>query len=403
MIYTVFEMPGLRICAELSNGSIKFSANGILSPLGKFAASLIDRYLKAERPLLATSEKYVLSSWIPPVPSPAFSRLLSNQIKIKMKGKKIPEQISIAVTGRCPCDCIFCCAKGITATPELTLNEIKSIIDQGVQLGTHLFTFDGGEPLLRKDIFEIISYAHSTGSHTVMFTNGLYLTREVAKRLRESGLDALQVSIDSPYEKEHDQIRGVPGIFIKATQGVKEAVEEGLIVSLYYVARKENSDRKTLNDLLSLARARGAHEVTLYDILAIGKWLDHENDTLTDEERTRTIEFHKEVNQNGKTGPKVMAFSYFESPEIFGCMAGRRWIHITPAGDVLPCSYTPLTFGSIRREPLKNIWEKIRSHPEYKKEPVACMVQNKEFRQKYIYTIPPNAKLPYPIVESRAL
>jgi MoaA/NifB/PqqE/SkfB family radical SAM enzyme len=93
-----------------------------------------------------------------------------------------------------------------------------------------------------------------------------------------------------------------------------------------------------------------------------------------------------------------MAFSHFESPEMFGCMAWRRWIHITPAGDVLPCSYTPLTFGSVRREPLKNIWQKIRKHPEYKKELVPCMVQNKEFRQKYIYTIPPNAKLPYPIV-----
>jgi MoaA/NifB/PqqE/SkfB family radical SAM enzyme len=398
MICDVFEMPGLKITAQLENGSVRFAAKGILSPLGKVASDAINDYLKAERPLLSTPEKYILSSWVPPVPSVAFSRLVSNQIKINLKGKKIPEQISIAVTGRCPCDCVFCCAKGITATPELILDEIKSIIDQGVQLGTHLFTFDGGEPLLRKDIFEIVSYAHSTGSHTVMFTNGLYLTKEAAKRLKQSGLDSLQVSIDSPYEKEHDQIRGVPGIFAKATQGAKDAVEEGLIVSLYYVARKENSDRKTLNDLLSLARSRGAHEVTLYDILAIGKWLDHENDTLTDEDRTRTIQFHKEVNQNGKTGPKVMAFSYFESPEMFGCMAGRRWIHITPTGDVLPCSYTPLTFGSVRREPLKNIWKKVRQHPEYKKDLVSCMVQNKEFRRKYIYTIPPNAKLPYPIV-----
>ena len=149
--------------------------------------------------------------------------------------------------------------------------------------------------------------------------------------------------------------------------------------------------------MLSLTAELGAQELSFYDILAIGKWLDKENDTLTDEQRERTVKLHKEVNQKGETGPKVMAFSHFESPRTFGCMAGRRWIHISPAGDVIPCSYTPLTFGNVREKPLKEIWRSIRKHEAYKKEIVPCMVQDKEFRKSYIHTIPRDAALPYPI------
>ena len=397
MVSTIFEMPGLSIKAELGDNSIEFRAEGILKALGKPILDEMNQYITAERPIVSTKDKYVVSGWLPYIPSPAFNRLVSNQVKIRTRGIKIPEQISVAVTGRCPCDCFFCCAKGINAKPELTLDEMKSIIDQGVEMGTHLFTFDGGEPLLREDIYDIISYAHDTGSLVVMFTNGLYLDAEVARKLKAAGLDTLQVSIDSPYQDEHDEIRKVKGIFERATAGAKAAVGAGLLVSLYYVARKENSDKKTLSDLHNLGRELGVQEVTIYDILAIGKWLDREDDTLTDEERERTIEFHKEVNQKGKDGPKVMAFSYFESPKTFGCMAGRRWIHITPAGDIIPCSYTPLTFGNVREKPLKEIWESVRGHAEYKKEIRPCMVQDKEFRKRYIYPIPKDAALPYPI------
>jgi len=397
MLSTIFEMPGLSIVAELGDNSIELRAEGVLKSLGKPIVNQISEYILAERPAISTEDQYVVSGWLPRIPSPAFNRLVSNQVKIKTTGRKIPEQISIAVTGRCPCDCVFCCAKGINARPELTLDEMKSIIDQGVEMGTHLFTFDGGEPLLREDIYDIISYAHGTGSLVVMFTNGLYLTSEVAQNLKKAGLDTLQVSIDSPYQTEHDEIRKLDGLFEKATSGAKAAVDAGLFVSFYYVVRRENSDQETLDDLLKLAAKIGVQEVSLYDILAIGKWLDKENDTLTDEQRGRTVRFHKAVNQKGKEGPKVMAFSYFESPETFGCMAGRRWMHLTPAGDVIPCSYTPLTFGSIREKPLKDIWKEIRKHAEYKKENQPCMVQNKEFRKHYIHTIPRDAALPYPI------
>jgi MoaA/NifB/PqqE/SkfB family radical SAM enzyme len=314
-----------------------------------------------------------------------------------MTKKRIPQQVSIAVTGRCPCNCYFCCAKGIQIEPELSLKEIKRIIDQAIDMGSHLLTFDGGEPLLRKDLFEIISYASRKPVITVLFTNGLYLEKEVAFKLKEAGLYTLQISIDSPYEEEHDQIRTIPGIFQKATLGAKYAVEAGIITSIFYVARPENSDFKTLYDLLDLGKRLNIHEISIYDIMAIGNWLTHEAETLTDEDRKRTITLHKEVNSPNQKGPKIMAFSYLEGVERFGCMGGRKWIHFTPTGEGIPCSYTPLSFGNIREKSLKEIWKNMQSHPEIKIECRTCMVQDKEFRKNYIYSIPKDAKLPYPI------
>lgn len=397
MSLTIFEMPGLKIKAEVTEGKVNLYPQGKLSPLGKIVTTPINEYFGGERPLKYTDDEIIISGWIPPLPSPAFTRLLKSEVISKMTGKRVPQQVSIAVTGRCPCDCIFCCAKGIETKPELTLDEIKSIIDQAIKMGSHLITFDGGEPLLREDIYDIISYASHTLATTVLFTNGLYLAKEVAYKLKKAGLDTLQVSIDSPYQEEHNQIRTVPGIFEKATQGVKYAVEAGLITSIFYVARPENSDFKTLYDLLDLGKRLGAHEISIYDILAIGRWLTYEAETLTDEDRARTIALHKEANLPGKEGPKIMAFSYLEGIQRFGCMGGRKWIHFTPAGDGIPCSYTPLSFGNIREYSLKDIWKNMQAHPEIKSDCRPCMVQDKDFRKKYIYPIPEGARLPYPI------
>jgi MoaA/NifB/PqqE/SkfB family radical SAM enzyme len=395
MSITVYRGKGLKILADVEDDRIKLRSKSLLSPVGKHVVKLMNKYYAHERPLMVESDQIHFSGWIPPMPSKAFTRLFNNEMKAKMTGRFVPEQVSVAVTGKCPCNCVFCCAKGIRAKPELTLDEMRSIIDQSLKMGTHLFTFDGGEPLLRKDIYDIIEYVDDRAV-TVMFTNGLKLTRSVARKLKKAGLRCLQVSIDSPYQEEHDKIRCVPGIFEKAIQGIRYAVEEGLITGIYYVARPENTDEKTLEDLYKLAENTGAHEICIYDIIAIGKWLTHEAETMTEKDRTRTIEFHKRMNKPGIKGPKVMSFSYFQSPEKYGCMAGKRWIHLTPAGDIIPCSYTPLTFGNIRDEPLKKIYKRIRSHQEYK-DNTHCLVQDKKFRNKYIYSIPKDESLPYPI------
>ena len=79
MLSTIFEMPGLSIVAELGDNSIELRPEGILKSLGKPIVNQINEYIMAERPAISTEDRYVVSGWLPYIPSQAFNRLVSNQ------------------------------------------------------------------------------------------------------------------------------------------------------------------------------------------------------------------------------------------------------------------------------------------------------------------------------------
>ena len=80
-----------------------------------------------------------------------------------------------------------------------------------------------------------------------------------------------------------------------------------------------------------------------------------------------------------------------------GCFGGDFQIHITNSGEATPCDFTPLTFSNVQMESLRQIWKRIRRHPEYGRWRESCRMQNPAFRKRYIERIPENAELPYPI------
>jgi MoaA/NifB/PqqE/SkfB family radical SAM enzyme len=100
------------------------------------------------------------------------------------------------------------------------------------------------------------------------FTSGYHLTMDLARQLKQAGLYAVRVSIDSPYEEEHDRVRGRKGAFQDALVGVKNALEAGLLVDLFMVTSPSNIDH--LEDAFGLASDLGAHELSLYEIVAVG-------------------------------------------------------------------------------------------------------------------------------------
>ena len=133
--------------------------------------------------------------------------------------------------------------------------------------------------------------------------------------------------------------------------------------------------------------------MSIYEIIAVGRWMTHEDEVISQKDVSRLEKFQKEMNRK-TDGPRVTAFPYFMGPDLFGCFAGRRWIHVTSGGDVLPCAYTPISFGNIREESLANIWKRMGKHSAYKGSADYCMMRNPEFRKKYIHTIPESEPVP---------
>ncbi|MDD4093328.1 MAG: radical SAM protein [Methanothrix sp.] len=371
----IAKKPLLSIEASAEGRGIRLTAKGAIAPFAKPVLDRMNRIFADEKPISTGPDKFIFSTWIPPAPSPAFDRMLSAQVGALTR-RPIPDQFSIAVMKACPNDCIHCSAPSRQGE-ILESTVVKGAISEALDMGSYLVTFDGGEPMLRKDLPDLVS---SVGDRAIStsFTSGYHLTEDLARRLKQAGLYAVRISIDSPFEKEHDRVRGREGAYRDALFGVKNALAAGLMVDLFMVTSPHNIDH--LEDAFSLAAGLGVHELSFYEIVAVGRWASHEDEVLTDRDVARLEHFHKEKNRS--EGPRVTALPYLLGPEMFGCFAGRRWIHVDGSGEALPCAYMPLSFGNIKEKSLKEIWKEMTSYQWFKGR-CSCQMRDQGFREAH--------------------
>ena len=130
------------------------------------------------------------------------------------------------ITNKCNLTCSHCY---INASPdaerpnEQTLEEGKAFIDDVAEVGVPLLLFTGGEPLVSKDFWELAKYAKGKGLRTVISTNGVLITKEVAKRLQDVGIQYVGVSLDG-MRQTHDRFRGHDGAFDAALAELVEGM-----------------------------------------------------------------------------------------------------------------------------------------------------------------------------------
>lgn len=389
----VYDKSYIKLNANTENGKVQLVPEGTLSPVAKPIVNRINKLFLEEKPISVDDKKIIFSSWAPPIPSTAFDRLISSQIASVLK-KRVPDQSSIGITMRCPNKCIHCGAADIIADPELSLDEVNRVVDESIELGSYLISFDGGEPMLRHDLADMVRHVDKSRAIATSFSSGYGLTPEKAKELKAAGLYAVRISIDSPRQEEHERVRGRAGSYDDAMKGIDNALAAGILTDMFVVVSPDNIDE--LEDFYTLAENKGMHEMSLYEIIAVGRWLDHEDETIGPNDVDRLGRFQKEKNKL-RDGPRITAFPFFMGPDMFGCFAGRRWVHITSGGDVLPCAYTPLKFGNIRDEPLKDIWKRMGK--TYRKTPPSCLMRDKEFRNRYIHSIPEGTPMPFDMVD----
>ena len=389
----VYDSPLLKINASTDDGRVKLDADGTLATLAKPVIKRINRTFREEKPVYADEDQIIFSTWLPPIPGDIFKRVIAAQVAPLLK-RRIPDQFSIGITMNCPNRCIHCGAADIVADPELTLDEINDAVDQSIDLGSYLISFDGGETMLRDDLADMVSNVDKQKAIATCFTSGFGLTGDKAIELKRAGLYAMRVSMDSPFEKEHDRIRGRTGAYRDAIEGIKNSQNAGILTDMFVVVSPENIDH--LPDFYDMAAEMQMDELSLYEIVAVGRWLEHEDEVLSSKDVSRLESFQKDMNAT-TDGPRVTAFPYFMGPDQFGCFAGRRWLHVTSAGDALPCAYTPISFGNIREEKLKYIWKRMSGHSAYKCSAKYCMMRDPEFRKNYIHTLSPEIELPYRI------
>jgi MoaA/NifB/PqqE/SkfB family radical SAM enzyme len=375
MRYYFYKNPFFRVYATVESGYVRMHTSGIASPLLKPLVSGMMGMFEGSRPALVTDDSLIFSTWMPPIPGRAFDRLVTSQMD-NLRGKYVPEQVTISITEECPNRCLHCALPDTRNKASLSSDTVKNAIDQCLDLGTTFIIFDGGEPLLYAGLEELITYVDREKAIAGMFTSGVGLTPEKARSLRAAGLDMISVSLDSATEAGHDHMRGRPGVFRAALDAVRFSLDAGLLVNIYVVLSPLNIGE--LEDFYSLAKDLGVHEISFFEIVPTGRWLDHEKDVLSEADLRRFDGFVEWAGR--QEGPRVFAIPHVLRKT--GCFAGRKWMHITPQGDVNPCACMPLVVGNIHRETIADIWKKLRGNSVFTGG--SCLMRDKEFRGKYI-------------------
>ena len=291
-----------------------------------------------------------------------------------------PYLISYAVTRKCNLNCKHCYSDSTEepAPDELLTEEAKKLLDEIANWGIKLLIFDGGEPLCRADFFEISEYAAQKGLRVVIGSNGTLIDIYVAKKLKKSGVMAVQISIDGAKAQTHDQFRGEVGAFDKALDGAKSCREVGLPFQFGMTIRRSTLDE--IPDMLKLAIDSGATAAEFFDLVQVPRVKkDIPNEILTPDERKKVMlwlaEAQKEcpiiirvpgcpmytlILQEKNIQPKHFPAELLKRIPYYGrgCAAGipKGYLTILPNGDIIPCMLLQTKLGNIREESIIKIW-----------------------------------------------
>ncbi|MDI6888583.1 MAG: heme b synthase [Methanocellales archaeon] len=288
----------------------------------------------------------------------------------------VPRLIAWELTGACNLECVHCRASA-TKTPssdELSTEEAKHLIDDIASFAKPIIILSGGEPLVRDDVYEIAKYGMDKGLRMVLATNGILVTREVAKRLKDAGIRRVSISIDGASAKMHDEFRGLHGAFDGALRGMKTLKEAGLSLQINTTITKRNLDE--LPKILDLALELSADALHIFMLVPTGRGEVLAGEEVSPEEYERVLNwlydaqkkakiqlkatcaphYFRIMYQRAKHGARVELKKEGFSAMTKGCLAGTGFCFISRTGEVYPCGYLPVLAGDIRRQSFWEIW-----------------------------------------------
>jgi MoaA/NifB/PqqE/SkfB family radical SAM enzyme/protein-L-isoaspartate O-methyltransferase len=314
-------------------------------------AAFFKDYLSREK-AVRFGERFVINTNFPPYPSRAFESLTEGFRQLGDTEDRRLFSVTVAVTNRCSFRCWHCYNAGRSQT-DVPLDVLARTAAELQGLGAVMVTITGGEPLLRDDL-EQIAASFDERSCLIVGTTGWGLTAERARRLRDNGVFAVGISLDSADEAEHDRLRGKPGAFRAALDAVRIARAGGLYPYVVSVATREFLQPDRFFPFLAFAASAGALEMHLLEPSATGRLAGRSDVVLSEAERQRIFDYQERVAADDRL-PILSSFAYIEGPDAFGCGAGLTHLYIDGSGEVCPCNLVPLSFGNIASEPLADI------------------------------------------------
>ena len=280
-----------------------------------------------------------------------------------MSSEHRPYTLIAELSYRCPLRCPYCSnpLDWAKRRDELDTATWLRVFREAEELGVVQLNLTGGEPLVRDDLEELVAGARALELYTNLITSGMPLDFSRLKRLRESGLDNVQVSIQDVTEEASDRIAGMK-CFRHKLDVARWVKELGMPLTLNVVLHRENLDH--VAEVIALAEELKADRLELANTQYLGWALENRSTLLPAREQ---LEAARKLAAAAKKRLKGRMEVLFVTPDYFGeypksCMDGwgRRFLLVSPEGLALPChqahTLPGLQFDNVRERPLADIW-----------------------------------------------
>lgn len=294
------------------------------------------------------------------------------------QNNKLPgnlRMIAWEVTRSCNLSCVHCRASSVHGSyqGELDLRECKALLNDISSFANPVIILTGGESLLRKDLFEIVSYGSGKGLIMVLATNGTLVTDKIARRMLESGIARVSVSIDGMDAASHDSFRAVPGAFAGALRGIERLKKAGMEFQINTTITRANIHQ--IADILNLAVKLGAAAQHIFLLVPTGRGKGLAGQELSADDYEQTLRWFHEQSACAPLQLKVTCAPHYfrilhqekDAAQIMpshplhamtrGCLGGSSFCFISHTGQVQPCGYLEVDCGQIRSLPFRKIWE----------------------------------------------
>ncbi len=293
-----------------------------------------------------------------------------------------PYVVSWNLTYRCNLACEHCYLDaggkplvhdpGFSDRSELDTRQCFKVVDDIVAFASEAVTIlTGGEPLLRRDILEIVRYASGKGLWVVVGTNGVKITPTLATLLAKQGVRGLSLSLDALDPERHDRFRRVRGAWENTVEGARILRDAGLPFIVQTTVGAHNVE--DLSAIAAFTHDRLAAKVwNLYFLVPAGRGAFVSDispvayDGVLDELARIQKAYAGRMLVNAKCAPHYVKTLIEQDPGspflktytggAGGCPAGTHYLGIRPNGDVTPCPYLPVFGGNLRDETLADVW-----------------------------------------------
>ncbi|MBI4286486.1 MAG: radical SAM protein [Chloroflexi bacterium] len=224
------------------------------------------------------------------------------------------------------------------------------------------YQFTGGEPLLRRDLFEILAQARESGFATSLMSNGLLITPDIAHHLWEAGVADVQISLEG-LETVHDYIRG-QGTFWRTLRGIENLRNKDIDCIINVTLSRLNMGQ--IEGLAQLAETIGVRYLSFSRLVPCGRGEELADEALTPQELAGLYRSLEAINAGGKVKVSsldplaTIAAMKEDVPQgdfpVGGCAAGMFGVTIAADGSIMPCRRMGLSIGNIAVQSFRVLW-----------------------------------------------